>query len=57
MMDLAEINPADCVGWVLQIINLPPGGHNSMIFEGDYELVPPKSLRQRTRENLVFWRA
>jgi hypothetical protein len=57
MMELTEINPADYVRWALQIVNLPPRGHNSMIFEGDHELVPPKSLRQRTRENLVFWRA
>lgn len=35
MMDLTEINPADCVGEALQIINLPPGGHNSIIVEGD----------------------
>ncbi len=56
MSDFTGMDPADCVEWALKIINLPPGGRNSMIYEGDHEHIPPKSLRRRIKEKLMFWR-
>ena len=56
MSDFTGMNPAVCVEWALQIINLPPGQGKARIFEGDHEHFPPKSLKARVKEKLMFWR-
>ncbi len=55
MSNFTGMDPAACVEWALQIINLPKGNRNAMIFEEDHEHVPPKSLRSRIKEKLMFW--
>lgn len=55
MSNFTGMDPAVCVEWALNIINLPPEGRNTMIFEGDHEHVPPKSLRSRVKDKLMFW--
>lgn len=56
MSDFTGMDPAVCVEWALKIINLPPEGRNAMIFEGNHEHVPPKSLKSRIKQKLMFWR-
>jgi NAD(P)-dependent dehydrogenase (short-subunit alcohol dehydrogenase family) len=56
MSDFTGMDPSACVEWALQIINLPPGSRNALIFEEDHEHVPPKSLRSRIKQKLMFWR-
>lgn len=56
MSNFTGMDPAVCVDWALQIISLPPGGPNAMIFHEDHEYVPIKSLRSRVKEKLMFWR-
>lgn len=56
MSNFTGMDPAACVEWALKIINLPPGSRNAMIFEEDHEHVPPKALRSRIKEKLMFWR-
>jgi len=56
MSNFTGLDPAVCVDWALQIIDLPPDSRNALIYVGDHEYVPPKSLRSRVKEKLLFWR-
>lgn len=56
MSDFTGMDPAVCVEWAVQLVNLPPGQRRARIFEGDHEHLPPKSLKARIKEKLIFWR-
>jgi NAD(P)-dependent dehydrogenase (short-subunit alcohol dehydrogenase family) len=56
MSDYTGMDPAACVEWAIQLINLPPWQGRPRIFEGDHEQLPPQSLKSRLKAKLLFWK-
>ncbi|MBI5659090.1 MAG: SDR family oxidoreductase [Nitrosomonadales bacterium] len=56
MGDPGGTDPSVCAEWALRIIEQPRGGRKVIIFEKDREHTPPKSLKSRVKEKLMFWR-
>jgi NAD(P)-dependent dehydrogenase (short-subunit alcohol dehydrogenase family) len=55
MSDYTGMDPAVCVDWAIDIIEMPANGC-ARIFQGNHEHLPAKSIKTRVKERLMFWR-
>ncbi len=55
MSDFTGIDPAVSAGWAVNMV-LSRASSRNVIFENDAEWVPPKRLKERIADTLLFWR-
>ena len=55
MSEFAGIDPMLSASWAVQIVRSEASSRN-VIFERDREWSPPRGLRQKLKERLLFWR-
>ncbi len=56
MSEFTGIDPAVSAGWAVQIAAIPHASRRSCLYENDHEWVPPRGIRQRLKDALLFWR-
>lgn len=56
MSEFTGIDPAVSAGWALALAREVRPDHRSRIYENDREWLPPKPLKQRVKEKVLFWR-
>jgi NAD(P)-dependent dehydrogenase (short-subunit alcohol dehydrogenase family) len=54
MSDFTGIDPAISAGWAVGLAQRPPSGRKALLFENDHEVLPPKGLKQRILDKLLF---
>ncbi len=57
MSDFTGIDPAIAAQWGVSIAKLGVRSSKNCIFQNDYEWTPPKSLKQKIKSKLFFWKA
>ena len=56
MSDFTGISPEVSAGWAVDIASGKiAASKSSTLFENDHEWLPPKSLKQRIKEKVLFW--
>ena len=54
MSDFTGIDPAISAGWAVGLAQRPPSERKALLFENDHEVLPPKGLKQRILDKLLF---
>ncbi len=55
MSDYTGIDPAVSAGWAVNLVKKENMSNNA-VFDRDQEWVPPKSIKQKIKEKLLFWK-
>jgi NAD(P)-dependent dehydrogenase (short-subunit alcohol dehydrogenase family) len=55
MSDFTGIDPSISAAWALKLSRTAASKKNS-VFENDYEWFPPKRIKERIKEKILFWR-
>jgi NAD(P)-dependent dehydrogenase (short-subunit alcohol dehydrogenase family) len=56
MSEFTGMDPAVSAAWGLALAREVRADHRSRIYENDREWLPPKPLKQRLKERVLFWR-
>ena len=56
MSEYTGIDPSVSAGWAVMIASQPHASGKNRIFVHDHEWVPPKRLKNRIKEKLLFWK-
>jgi NAD(P)-dependent dehydrogenase (short-subunit alcohol dehydrogenase family) len=56
MSEFTGMDPAISAAWGLALAKGIRPDHRSRIFENDREWLPPKPLKQRLKDRILFWR-
>ena len=56
MSDFTGIDPAISAGWAIELAKRPGSERRALLFENDHEVLPPKGLKQRILDRLLFRR-
>ena len=57
MSGYTGLDPAEAAKWAVALVAVPHARTKNCIFVNDKEWLPPKRLRRRIKEKLLFWRA
>ena len=57
MSEYTGIDPSISAGWAVMIANQPQASGKNRIFVHDHEWIPPKRLKNRIKEKLLFWKS
>jgi hypothetical protein len=49
-------DPSIAAGWAVQLAGMPKARTRNCIFVNDQEWRPPKGLKRRLKEKVLFWR-
>ena len=56
MSGFTGLDPAEAARWAVALVSMPHARTRNCIFVNDREWLPPKGLRRRIKEKLMFWR-
>ncbi len=56
MSDYTGMDPAIAAGWGVELASKPEAPKKNCIFEQNWEWQPPKSLKQKIKDKLMFWK-
>ena len=56
MSGYTGIEPAEAARWAVALVSIPHARTKNCIFVNDNEWLPPKGLRRKIKERLLFWR-
>lgn len=54
MSDYTGIDPAISAGWAVELAQRPASPRKALLFENDHEVLPPRGLKQRILDKILF---
>lgn len=56
MSAFTGMDPSICAGWGVELASKPHGTTKNCIYEQNWEWQPPKGLKQKIKDKILFWK-